>query len=72
MPIEELKSIEGFDENLAEELKNRALTYLEEKDDELEKERKKLGVDDSIKKIDLLDLEMIVLLGKIISKLKMI
>ncbi len=64
VPIEELKSIEGFDENLAEELKNRALTYLEEKDDELEKERKKLGVDDSIKKIDLLDLEMIVLLGK--------
>ena len=64
VPIEELKSIEGFDENLAEELKNRALAYLEEKDDELEKERKKLGVDDSIKKIDLLDLEMIVLLGK--------
>ena len=64
VPIEELKSIEGFDESLAEELKNRAVTYIEEKDEELEKERKNLGVEDSLKQIELLDLEMLVILGK--------
>ena len=33
VPVEELKSIEGFDENLADELKNRAISYLEEKEE---------------------------------------
>ena len=64
VPIEELKAIEGFDENLADELKNRAVTYLEEKEDELEKERVKLGVKDELKKIEGLDLEALVMLGK--------
>ncbi len=64
VPIEELKSIEGFDEKLAEELKNRAVTYLEEKEEELEKERMELGVEDNLKEIDLIDLEMLVILGK--------
>ena len=64
VPIEELKSIEGFDENLAEELKNRAISYIEEKEEEYDKERKKLGVEDSLKEFELLDLEMLVLLGK--------
>lgn len=64
VPIEELKSIEGFDENLAEELKNRAIAYLEEKEEENEKERKNLGVEDSLKELDLLDSETLVLLGK--------
>ena len=64
VPIEELKSIEGFDENLAEELKSRAISYLEEKEEEQEKERKKLGVEDSLKELELLDLETLVILGK--------
>ncbi len=64
VPIEELKSIEGFDEKLAEELKSRAITFLEEKEEELEKERKKLGVEDTLKEIDLIDPEMLVVLGK--------
>jgi N utilization substance protein A len=64
VPIEELKGIDGFDEKLAEELKARAITYLEEKEEELEKERKKLGVEDELKQIDLIDLEMLVILGK--------
>ena len=34
-------SEEGFDENLAEELKNRAISYIEEKEEEYDKERKK-------------------------------
>ena len=64
MPIEELKSIGGFDEKLAEELKSRAITFLEEKEEELEKEIKQLGVEDSIKSLEILDLETLVILGK--------
>ena len=64
VPLEELQSIEGFDENLAKELKERAVVYLEEKEEEYEKERIKLGVSDEMKEIEGLDQEMIVLLGK--------
>ena len=64
VPLEELQSIEGFDENLAKELKERAIVYLEEKEEEYEKERIQLGVSDEIKEIDGLDQEMLVMLGK--------
>ncbi len=64
VPLEELKSIEGFDENLAKELKERALAYIAEKDEEYEKERKNLGVADDLKDIIGLDSEMLVTLGK--------
>ena len=64
VPLEELQSIEGFDENLAKELKERAGVYLEEKEEEYEKERIKLGVSDEMKEIEGLDQEMIVLLGQ--------
>ncbi len=64
VPIEELKSIEGFDENLAQELKSRAISYIDEKEEEFEKERKKLGVSDELKEIEGLDAEMLVILGK--------
>ncbi|MEC8100094.1 MAG: transcription termination factor NusA [Pseudomonadota bacterium] len=64
VPLEELQSIEGFDDNLAKELKERAVTYLEEKDEEYEKERQKLGISDDMKDIEGLDQEMIIVLGK--------
>jgi len=64
VPLEELQSIEGFDDNLAKELKERAVVYLEEKEEELEKERVSLGVSDDLKKIEGLDQEILVLLGK--------
>ena len=64
VPLEELQAIEGFDENLAKELKDRAIVYLEEKEEEYEKERVRLGVSDEIKSIDGLDAEMLVILGK--------
>ena len=64
VPLEELQAIEGFDENLAKELKDeRAIVYLEEKEEEYEK-RIQLGVSDEIKSIDGLDAEMLVILGK--------
>ena len=64
VPLEELQAIEGFDENLAKELKDRAIVYLEEKEEEYEKERVQLGVSDETKSIDGLDAEMLVILGK--------
>ena len=64
VPLEELQAIEGFDDNLAKELKDRAIVYLEEKEEEYEKERVRLGVSDEIKSIDGLDAEMLVILGK--------
>ena len=63
VPIEELKAIEGFDENLAEELKNRAISHIAEKEEEYEKERIKLGVSDDIKEIEGIEPEMLVILG---------
>ena len=64
VPLEELQAIEGFDENLAKELKDRAIVYLEEREEEYEKERIQLGVSDEIKSIEGLDAEMLVILGK--------
>ena len=40
------------------------MTYLEEREEEYEKERIKLGVSDELKEIEGLDQEMLVLLGK--------
>ncbi len=64
VPLEELQAIEGFDDNLAKELKDRAIVYIEEREEEYEKERIQLGVSDEIKSIDGLDAEMLVILGK--------
>ncbi|WP_159351237.1 transcription termination factor NusA [Roseomonas harenae] len=45
---EELASIEGFDENVAAELKRRAQASLERRDQELDEKRRELGVDDKV------------------------
>ncbi len=47
-PIEELTQIEGFDENVAAELQNRALTWLEEQRKELEARQAELGISDDL------------------------
>ena len=48
----ELASIEGFDEDTALEIQNRAKTYLERVELENEARRKELGVADELKEID--------------------
>ena len=48
IPMEDLASIEGFDENVAEELQTRARNYLETKQQESEKKLKALGMEDSL------------------------
>ena len=64
VPLEELASIEGFDESLATELQNRAKAYLEEKNTHLEKELAELKLADDLKSLDGLTLEMLVKLGR--------
>ena len=64
VPIEELSTIEGFDETLASELHNRGRQFLEQKEVELTEVRKKAGVSDEIADIPGLSGEMLVALGE--------
>ncbi len=50
VPVEDLANIEGFDEAVAEELKNRASEYLANKDAEIAKKFKELGVEEALAK----------------------
>ena len=60
----EIASIEGFDDETAEELQARAREHLERVEAELDEERKSLGVEDSLRTIDGLTTAMMVKLGK--------
>ncbi|CAN0563354.1 unnamed protein product, partial [Laminaria digitata] len=64
VPIEDLTLIEGFDEEIGEELQARAQTWLEERDAKLDVERKKLGVDDAMLAVEGVTLETSVRLGQ--------
>ncbi len=60
----ELADIEGFDEDTAEELQNRAKDYLEQKTTEADKKRRELGVADELYEISGLTAPMLVKLGE--------
>jgi N utilization substance protein A len=62
--IEELASIEGFDEDVAQELKTRAETFIEKRDMELSRLREELGVVDALVDVEGLTPTMLVSLGK--------
>ena len=62
--LDELASIEGFDEALAEELQNRAKAYLVAKQDTLTKKIDELGMADELKSMDGLTLDMLAALGE--------
>ncbi len=64
VPLEDLTSIEGFDEDIAGELQRRAQTFIQERDERLEAERLELGVSDDIAGIEVFDKQALVLLGK--------
>jgi len=64
VPIEELAEIEGFDEDVAEELRARARGFLEEQDRQFEEERRALGVSDDLAAIDGVSPSMLVQFGK--------
>ena len=60
----ELSDIEGFDEETAEELQNRARDFLDRKENEADERRKELGVSDELLGIEELSKVMLVALGE--------
>ena len=62
--MDELASIEGFDEELAEELQNRAKEALDRHEETARAERRELGVEDDLAEIPHLTEQMLVTLGK--------
>jgi len=64
VPLEDLTSIEGFDEDIASELQRRAQTFIQERDERLESERVELGVTDDLAAIEIFDKQSLVLLGQ--------
>src|SRR6185437_5179219 len=63
-PLDEVAAIEGFDENVAEELIRRAESYITRRDSELTEKRIALGVTDDLAAFDVLSPQMLVALGK--------
>ena len=62
--LEELAEIEGFDLDIAEELQNRAQSYLNDRDEQLSSRRRELGVEDPVAEISALTPAMLVKLGE--------
>ncbi len=62
--VGEIGSIEGFDDDTAGEIQDRAKEYLAEKERERDEERKSLGVADELYEIAGLTSQMLVALGK--------
>ena len=62
--LPELSSIDGFDEDLATELQNRARAFVQKRNEEFAEKSKSLGVDDSLKTISGLDQDMILSLAE--------
>jgi N utilization substance protein A len=64
VPIEDLTEIEGFDEDVAEELRARARHYLEEQERQATEQRREMGVSDELAGIEGLNANMLVKLGE--------
>jgi N utilization substance protein A len=64
VPLEDLSGIEGFDEDIANELRTRAQTYLTELEERMTSRRKELGVDDALGAIPGLTAGHLVALGE--------
>ncbi|MEQ9326665.1 MAG: transcription termination factor NusA [Rhodospirillales bacterium] len=64
VPAADLAEIEGFDEDIAEELRNRARTYLEAVAEEQETRRRELGVEDEVGEVEGVTSAMLVALGE--------
>ena len=64
VPVEELASIEGFDEDVASELRDRARNYLQEQNEKMNSRRRELGVTDDLATLEGLTPAMLVALGE--------
>ncbi len=63
VPLEELASIEGFDEAVAAELHNRAVSYIEQRDSALTAEWQALGVMEDLAKLAMVPEAVLVAFG---------
>jgi len=64
VPVEEIASIEGLDDDIAAELQSRAAEALERREAASREERRKLGVEDALAELPHLTEQMLVTLGK--------
>ena len=64
IPVEELAAIEGFDEDVCKELRERARQYLEVREADQEKQRKDMGISDEIAEMESLTGDMLLKLGE--------
>ncbi|MFK8253585.1 transcription termination factor NusA [Ancylobacter terrae] len=64
VPIGELAGIEGFDEDTAQELQNRAQQHLAAVEAELDERRRALGVEDALREVPGITSPMLVALGE--------
>ncbi|WP_374631606.1 transcription termination factor NusA [Ferrovibrio sp.] len=64
LPLEELADIEGFDGELAQELHDRAVEYVERRNAEFDEKRRELGVADEVAEIAGLSPAMLAALGE--------
>ncbi len=64
VPIDDLLVIEGFDEDVAEELRVRARAFLQTRDEELDRRRVELGVDDDLAAVEGVSPSIVVKLGE--------
>ena len=64
VPTEDLANIEGFDENVAEELKNRAQEFLNAKEKETDAKFKELGVEEALAKHEGLNSDIVMKLAE--------
>ena len=62
--MEELAAIEGFDDDVCKELRERARQYLETREADHEEKRKDMGISDEIAKIEDLTGDMLIKLGE--------
>jgi len=62
--IEDLIEIEGFDEDVATELQNRAKEYVNARNEKFEAKKKELNIDPKLIAIDFLDQDMIIKLAE--------
>ena len=64
VPVEDLANIEGFDENVAEELKARAQEYLKQKEAETAAKFKEMGVEEALVKLEGLNGDIVMKLAE--------
>src|SRR5689334_19233689 len=62
--LDEIASIDGFDEDTAQEIQTRAREYLERLEAEMDEKRKALGVTDELRQINGITAQMMVALGE--------